>query len=70
MCSWPSGRQVLRETNKPNRRSNMLSLLPHPTFVPVALKTTSVIGMEAQTFFPDLSCHCRKNAAKVLCTPP
>ena len=35
----------------------MLSWLLHPTLVPVVIKTMSVIGMEAQAFFSDLSCH-------------
>ena len=35
----------------------MLSWLPHSTLVPVAIKIKSVIGMEAQAVFPDLSCH-------------
>ena len=42
VCSWPGGR---------------LSWLPHPTFVPVTIKTTSVIGMEALAFFSNLSRH-------------
>ena len=46
--------QSVWQTSKTNRRSYMLSWLPHPTFVPVAIKTTNVIGMEAQAFFPIL----------------
>ena len=46
--------QVLWQTNKPNRTSNMLSWLARHTFVPVAIKTTGVIGTEAQAFFTDL----------------
>ena len=49
--------QSVWQTSKTNRRSYMLSWLPHPTFVPVAIKPTSVIGMEALAFFSDLSCH-------------
>ena len=54
VCSWPGGR---------------LSWLPHPTFVSVAIKTTSVIGMKAQAFFSDLSCHIREELREPLSSP-